>query len=280
MSGSRLVDRTPRGCSLTWAGRALMPEAHDILTRAERLQTTLSGAHRPRRDFVVGLHDEGLAELTPIVSAAFRERHPDVRLILRTLTYTELPDAVRDRRVDALFCLADAVGDRARFTAVYNDRPVPLTRTADAISDASVLAADDLLDRVYVAAGPHIPDHFYAPFSLGSLRNGEHAREIDLPSPEIITDLTRQVVDHGAVIATNASVGRFLASPAVTSIPLTGSPAFTFGVASRCHRPGVAGQPPRARGRHGPHGSGRHRYRVGCATVTDPVAGAGRRARS
>lgn len=182
--------------------------------------------------FVVALHDEGLAELTPIVCAAFGERHPDVRLILKTLPCVELPDAIRHGRVDALFGMADSVEDRARFTAVFDDQPVVLTRTADAISGASVLAVDDVLDRVYVAAGHNMPAHFYAPFSLGSLRNGEPAREINLPSPDNMAELIRQIVDHGAVFATPAALGRFVTSPTVSFVPLAGSPAFTVGVAS------------------------------------------------
>jgi DNA-binding transcriptional LysR family regulator len=211
-----------------------MPEARDVVARAEhlRLAFTRARAHRPGRDFVVGLHDEGLAELTPIVFAAFRERRPDVRLIVRTLPYAELPDAIRDDRVDALLCLADTVGDRARFTAVHEEPPVLLTRAADALAGARSLASADVLDSVYVAAGDGMPDHFYAPFALNSMRNGEPARELALPSPDNLTDLIGQVVDHGAVIATNASVARLAASAAVAFVPLTDVPAFTVGVAS------------------------------------------------
>lgn len=229
--GLQLVERTARGCSLTDAGRALVPEARDLLSRADDLRRAVTRTDRQEKDFVVGVHDEGLAELTPLVCAAFRARHPEVRLVLRTLPYSELPDAVRHRRVDALFCLADAVADRAGFTAVYDESAVLVVGNTDAFAGASSVHGDDVLDRKFAAKG-RVPDHFYAPYALGSLRNGEPVREIDLPSPDSLPDLTRHIVDHGAVIVASASVARIVSSPSVTSIPLVGSPAFTNGVVS------------------------------------------------
>lgn len=231
--GVRLIDRTPRGCSLTWAGRGLIPEARELLARAERIRTTFAGGDRIGRRFVVGVHDWGIAELTPILCAAFRERHPDVRLVVQNVASSELPDAIGNREVDALFCLGDAVSDRARFTPLFDDQPVLLTRIADADGGAPLLAAADVLDRVYVAAADYMSDRYYAPYSLGSLRNGEPARQIGLPAPDTLADLTRQIVDAGAVIATNSIFARHVAAaPGAVYIPLTGAPPFTFGVAS------------------------------------------------
>lgn len=83
-----------------------------------------------------------------------------------------------------------------------------------------------------MAAGDQIAPHLSAPFALGSLRNGGSVREVELPAPDNPADVTRQIVDHGAVIAANATQARFLTTVAATCIPLIGAPPFIIGVAS------------------------------------------------
>lgn len=81
LGGAALFDRLPRGVRLTEAGRVLVPHAEALVTRlgqAERELTALREAAGGR--LRIGAFATADAALVPHAMAAFRARHPGVRL--------------------------------------------------------------------------------------------------------------------------------------------------------------------------------------------------------
>jgi DNA-binding transcriptional LysR family regulator len=104
--GLKLFDRTKRSVQLTTAGAALVPEARDLLARAQALpayaRSSADGeAGRLRLAFVstVGF------DLLPGWVRAFREQHPRVRLELIEATGDVQLEAFERREIDAGFML-------------------------------------------------------------------------------------------------------------------------------------------------------------------------------
>ena len=104
--GVKLFDRTKRSVQLTVAGAALVPEARDLLARAQALprlaRANADGeAGRLRLAFVstVGFN------LLPRWVRAFRERHPSVQLELIEATGDVQQSALERGEIDAGFVL-------------------------------------------------------------------------------------------------------------------------------------------------------------------------------
>ena len=82
-AGAKLVDRTSRGIRLTEAGRALLGHAEAILMRLADAEAELEAIRGVRSGRVrLASFPTGGASLIPLATAAFRERHPGVEVIL------------------------------------------------------------------------------------------------------------------------------------------------------------------------------------------------------
>lgn len=86
--GARLLDRTPRGTTLTAAGSDFLAHARRLLQTAERAVTSARSVTAPE-SIVVG--HSGNVIVTPAV-AELRRRHPLASIQTRAL----MPDAIRD----------------------------------------------------------------------------------------------------------------------------------------------------------------------------------------
>src|ERR671917_426182 len=82
-SGTKLVDRGPRGIRLTDAGRALVSHADAIIARIEDAEEELAAIAglREGRLRLASFQSAG-ATLVPRAVAAFRDRHPGVELAM------------------------------------------------------------------------------------------------------------------------------------------------------------------------------------------------------
>ena len=81
---ARLFDRSSRQVQLTTAGRALLEEAAKILSLSERLKAVVAAAASGQSGTLsVGFSTSASLALVPPVFREFRERFPDVQLILR-----------------------------------------------------------------------------------------------------------------------------------------------------------------------------------------------------
>lgn len=98
--GFKLFERTGRGVELTAPGHVLLVEARKIIARAEDAFHAVQSAavgHRGR----ISVGFTGHLVYGPGIHAirAFRDRFPEVELILREQTYTEQLDALHDRTI-------------------------------------------------------------------------------------------------------------------------------------------------------------------------------------
>lgn len=100
--GTALFERLPRGVRLTRAGEAFLAEARTTLDGAARAVACARGAAAHASPMLRFAHGE-LAAYTPMVEgllAALRVAHPRVGLNVSSLSDAEMPDALRERRID------------------------------------------------------------------------------------------------------------------------------------------------------------------------------------
>ncbi|MGW8378287.1 LysR family transcriptional regulator [Streptomyces sp. ODS28] len=130
--GTRLFERTSRRVRVTAAGEAFLGPAREALDAAERARDeALASSDEVRGSLVIGTITPLTAVDLPDLLAAYRERHPAVRVALRAWLVRDLLQQVREHACDIAF---------------VDSRPGPPPRGLE----GQVLAHDEL-----VAIVPH-----------------------------------------------------------------------------------------------------------------------------
>ncbi|MEM9069377.1 MAG: LysR family transcriptional regulator [Myxococcota bacterium] len=163
---ARLFTRGRSGAELTAAGAALMPHARASLAAwedARRAVAEIEGLHVG--EVRIGAGATACTYLLPAQLAAFRERHPGVRFLLRETTTSEALDALHDGELD-LAIISEAM--------LHEDAP-----------RGDLWMADELI----LVAAPTI-DVAKAPFL--TFRRGTTTRELFdhyFPSADVVMEL-------------------------------------------------------------------------------------------
>src|SRR5438067_1571778 len=99
--GTRLLDRGARGAQVTEAGEAVARGAADVLSRLEEMEAELAllrggegGTLRVGATVTVCLY------LLPSLLRRYRERYPRQEIVILNERSRQIPDLVRDRRID------------------------------------------------------------------------------------------------------------------------------------------------------------------------------------
>jgi len=102
--GVMLFTRTPRGMVLTQAGELFLAEARNIRALVEQAteRTQRAGQGKLGR-LDVGIFGSGILDAIPKLLLAFRNQHPDVKVVLHTMTKAEQIEALRQRRITVGF---------------------------------------------------------------------------------------------------------------------------------------------------------------------------------
>jgi len=102
--GVTLFTRTPRGMELTQAGELFLEEARNIRALVEQAteRTQRAGQGKLGR-LDVGIFGSAILDAIPKLLLAFRNRYPDVKVVLHTMTKAEQIEALRQRRISVGF---------------------------------------------------------------------------------------------------------------------------------------------------------------------------------
>ncbi len=98
--GAQLFVRTPRGVELTQAGETFLRDALNIRSLMELAQERSRQAGQGRLGRMdIGIFGSGILDVIPKVLHAFRAQHPDVEIVLHTMSKKEQIEALRERRI-------------------------------------------------------------------------------------------------------------------------------------------------------------------------------------
>src|SRR5947199_1539666 len=98
--GALLLHRSPAGVTLTAAGTALYDEARTLLEQAEHARARVTAASG-KATFTIGILTGGAEEAGPSL-AAFRQRHPEVRIRIRETDLADPTAGLRAGLVDVV----------------------------------------------------------------------------------------------------------------------------------------------------------------------------------
>ncbi|RUL75256.1 LysR substrate-binding domain-containing protein [Dyella choica] len=151
--GAKLFERKGRGIALSGAGSALLPRARAILTQAERAAESVARSQRGELgELHLGLVSSvPFTVVVPRVLARFRERLPEVRLLIHEMATSLQIDALEQGLIDVGVIRPEALPRGIKAMELFKDSLTvamhasnPLAAAAGPI-DLHELADDDFI---------------------------------------------------------------------------------------------------------------------------------------
>ncbi|MFF9780489.1 LysR family transcriptional regulator [Streptomyces sp. NPDC013978] len=175
--GVTLVARGGRGTRLTPAGQALAEEARAVVDAMTRLrQTADRHAATARGRLLIGsLGAEAAMPHAHAVLTHLRERHPDLEIEVRNLTFVDMFGALLAGEVDAAFLRGPLPGGIQSLRLATEPRVVCLPAD-DPLAGRETVTLADLADRAVVAMPPEVPRAWWDHLTVNPRPDGTPVR--------------------------------------------------------------------------------------------------------
>jgi DNA-binding transcriptional LysR family regulator len=112
--GVRLFDRYPRRLVITDAGTQFLPYAQRILATVEEARRTMRFGQEPAGPLRIGAPESIVTYRLPPALRRFRQRHPDVMLMLRPYVDWPLAQPLQNGEFDLAIRIADVITEKTR----------------------------------------------------------------------------------------------------------------------------------------------------------------------
>ncbi len=172
--GFQLLERHPRGVTLTPAGEVFLQKARAVQTATEDAVLTAESLARTERGAIVfGYLGLPPASSDPGLVEAFTEAHPDIRLAPQELPYPSLPTASWLREVDAAICSRPAADPNVNFQALRTEPLIVLAPKGHPLAKRRELAVEEVLDETFIGFHRSIDPAWASFWSLDDHRGGQ-----------------------------------------------------------------------------------------------------------
>ncbi len=206
--GFKLLDRHPRGISLTPAGEAFLVKARSVVAASHELNRTVDSMARA----VAGTIAFGYAGLPPWQSApqlveAFSAAHADVRIELKELGFPVVPASAWLADVDVAL-VSPLTSDPAIWVepVLHERRAVVVARTHP-LADRSEVTVADVLDETYIALEPSLDPVWSAFWTFDNERGGPPRQVSASPSASAQERFAMIASGLGITVASSRQAG-------------------------------------------------------------------------
>lgn len=216
--GAPLFVRTPKGVTLTEAGRTLLEEVPNLLALAQRAaeRTRLAGQGLIGR-LDVGLFGSGVLDVIPRMLARFREARPEVGIVLHNLTKDAQLQALRERRISIGFNrLVPAEADIMVETVLREALVVAIPAAHPLAARPSVFLRE--LDGVPLITYPNVPMRGLAQEVADAFRAEGVSMKVEQDVEDVLTAVALVSAGFGVAVTTQSATN--LRLPGVEFRPL------------------------------------------------------------
>lgn len=227
--GGPLLNRSTRRVQLTPTGESLLADARDLLAAAdEALSRAKALARGEAGALVIGALGPAPGGLLAPLLERFSSRHPDVRVEIRALAFSDLVDGVQDHYTDCAFVHLPIDDARLAVTPLLSEQRVVALAHDHPLARRPSLRPTDLIGQCFVAQPEAVPEawrHFW--------QLVEDFGEIPAVSPQVADRLEDwlMLIGQGAGIDTAPSViARYYARPEVAFVPLVDAAPATLAI--------------------------------------------------
>ena len=211
--GVRLFDRTPRGTTLTEAGRTFQPLAASLLVQAGKAAAEARAVAVPQR-LTVG-YVGGLI-ITPAVKA-LREIRPDIDLRTVHLSWSDAHAALVDSRVDVVIARSPLPTEGLRVRVLYEEPRVLLVPLGHRLAGRTSVTLADFADEPLV--GYDRPD-YDAFWRINPRPDGSPAPAG--PTADVHHDKLETVAEGSALALAPGGPGTRAPRPDLIAVPVEG----------------------------------------------------------
>ncbi len=144
--GTTLLHRLPTGVALTAAGSVLYDQARTLLGQADQIPARVAAAAGPAT-LTVGILADSAEQAGHRLAAAFRQRHPQVRVRIREADLTDPTAGLRAGLVEVALTRAPFDDTGISSHTLRSDPVGVVLRVDDPLADRDALRLSDLADR-------------------------------------------------------------------------------------------------------------------------------------
>lgn len=216
--GVALFVRTPKGMTLTDAGRTLLQETPNLLALAQQAleRTRLAGQGLIGR-LDVGLFGSGVLDVIPRILARFHQARPEVKIVLHNLTKDAQLQALRERRISVGFNrLVPQEADISVETVLREPMVVALAASHPLAVRPSLRLPD--LEGVPLILYPNVPLRGLAQEVTDAFRAEGVVPRVEQEVQDVVTAVALVSAGFGAAITTQSATN--LRLPGVVFWPL------------------------------------------------------------
>ncbi len=153
--GVELLARNRRNVALTDAGRIFLDEARLVLAQAERaVSSARSLSNGAERSVTIGFVPAAEVKIFPPVFASVHMQHPELQIVLRSLTTGEQKEALLDKRIDIGFMRLPIEDKSLDSAVVLREKLVALLPADHPLAAASELHLADLAAVPFLKISP------------------------------------------------------------------------------------------------------------------------------
>lgn len=146
--GCPLLQRDPRGASLTDAGRVLLSETQAVL---KSMDTACALSRRAGRgefgSVTVGFIDAAAFDILPALLLKHRERYPDITVTCRQLKSFELSERIETGQLDLAFLRREASVPGVEYRTIRTEPMALAVSRNNPLASARDVAVKDLADQ-------------------------------------------------------------------------------------------------------------------------------------
>ena len=151
--GVALLERTPKGVTLTPAGAVLYDEAAALLAQAQRIRGRVTAA-AGEEALAIGTLADAAEHVGGRLVALFRERHPHVHVTLHEADLGDPTAGLRRRLVDVALTRTPFEDNGIGMRVLHSSSVAVVMRDDDPLAGADAVSAADLAGRRWVRLPP------------------------------------------------------------------------------------------------------------------------------
>lgn len=208
------IRRRAHGLTLTSAGEQLMDHARRVLSEAEELHRTVSGAGRLSGPVVIGCYPTLAPTILPTLLQDFAALHPEIELSIREATQDRLSDDLRSGRIDVAFVYDMLVPSDTERSRLYELQAHVLLAADHPLASRPQVRLQDLVDEdlILLDAQPS-SEHTLSVFAAQCVRPNIRHRTA---SYEVVRTLVARGLGYGVLVSRVKNPNSYEGLPLVT----------------------------------------------------------------
>ncbi|HXP28167.1 MAG TPA: LysR family transcriptional regulator [Solirubrobacteraceae bacterium] len=213
--GVKLLDRHPRGVTLTSAGEAFLTKARAVL----RAEADAAATARSLARITDGTIELGFLGTPPMVAApqlfdAFKCAHPQVELSFRELQFPTSPTGGWLADVDVALCVSPPAHEEIATHALWREPRAVLVAAKHRFAGECALNVEDVLDEPFYGHHESVDPAWAGFWTLDDHRGG--------PPAQLTADRPANSLELIAAISSARALRAFSSSTAATIASLLG----------------------------------------------------------